>query len=200
MENKKINVLLEMADDNDGYVSVSDAARFGIAPTFISYLVELGQLTRIAKGLYIKKGYEIDRYYLLHYIYKKMVFGYESSLYLHGLINEPSIPDIVLPLNYMTKGIEGTLSRHLGNKEFQTGQILLVTPKGNLVPGYDLERLFIETIKRADDLDKGTIVSRLTAIYSKGIYKDKLDKYAKAFHLEGEVNLAIKLIGLDKLG
>ena len=189
-----------MADDNDGYVSVSDAARFGIAPTFISYLVELGQLTRIAKGLYIKKGHEIDRYYLLHYIYKKMVFGYESSLYLHGLINEPSIPDIVLPLNYMTKGIEDTLSRHLGNKEFQTGQILLVTPKGNLVPGYDLERLFIETIKRADDLDKGTIVSRLTAIYSKGIYKDKLDEYAKAFHLEGEINLAIKLIGLDKLG
>ena len=191
MENKKTTILLEMADDNDGYVSVSDAARFGIAPTFISELVEQGLFTRIAKGLYIKKGYEPDSCYLIHYIYKKAVFGYASSLYLHHILGEPKIPDIALPLNYMTKGIPGTSCRHLGEKEFQTGQILAVTPKGNLVPCYDLERLFIETLRRIDE--EGS-VPILKALYQKGLYLDRLKEYAALFHMEEASKVALTLL------
>ena len=188
-----------MADNNDGYVSVSDAADFGIAQTFISELAEQGLLTRIAKGLYIKKGYEPDPYYLLHYIYKKAVFGYRSSLFLHGIEEAPETPDLYLPSNYMTAGIDGASCRHLGKKEFQTGQSLVVTEKGNLVPCYDLERLFVDTIRRQKEMDSKTLKQRLTVIYQTGIYEEKLWAYAKAFHCEAEVAIAMKLLHLETL-
>lgn len=194
MENKKVSVLLEMAEDNDGYVSISDATRFGIAPTFVSTLVEQGLFLRLAKGLYIKKGYEPDSYYLLHYTYKKAVFGYASSLYLHGIENKPEIPDIVLPLNYMTSGIKGASCRHVGKKEYQTGQILSVTEKGNLVPCYDLERLYIETIKRQSELDKEVLLTRLRVLRNKGLVEERLQTYAASFHLQEAVALSLKLI------
>ena len=183
-----------MADDNDGYITVSDAARFGIAQTFISSLVEQGLFIRLAKGLYIKKGYEVDPYYLLHYIYKKAVFGYESSLYLHGLADKPDTPDMALPLNYMTQGIEGTRCRHLGKKEYETGLILTITEKGNLVPCYDLERLFIETLRREKEFDKDAFIARVRATKEKGLVEERLLSYAKAFHKENVLSLTLKIL------
>ena len=194
VENKKVSVLLEMADDNDGYVSVADATRFGIAQSFISDLVEQGLFNRVAKGLYIKKGYEVDPYYLLHYTYKKATFGYETSLFLQGIEAAKDPIEIYLPSNYMTSGIENTRCRHLGKKEYETGLILLVTPKGNLVPGYDLERLFIDTLRRKNELDKAGLLSRLKEIANKGLYKERLFAYAKSFHVKGEVELALKIL------
>lgn len=183
-----------MADDNDGYVSIADGARFGIAQTFFSDLVDQGLFIRVAKGLYIKKGYEVDPYYLLHYTYKKAVFGYRSSLYLHGLGKNPVTPDVNLPPNYMTSGIEGYLCRHLGKKEYETGLILTLTPKGNLVPCYDLERLFIDTLRKQEDFGKEEFRHLLSQMKEKGLYKDKLISYARIFHVEELVLLGLKFI------
>lgn len=186
-----------MADNNDGYVSVVEAAQIGIAPTFFSDLVQQGLFSRVAKGLYIKRGYEEDDYYLLHYVYRKAVFGYRSSLYLQGVGEAPETPDLHLPLNYMTAGIPGANVRHLGKKEYGIGQSLSVTEKGNLVPCYDKERLFIDTIRLAPSLGGKACKTTLLSLYKKGLSPERLNQYAVEFGVAKELALAKTLLEIE---
>ena len=106
MDKKKAYQILELADNHDGYVSVEEAKAHGIAQTYLSEEEKQGLFRRVAKGLYLKRGYPLDPYFLLHYKYKKAVFSLRSALALHGLIDSDEI-SVNLPNNYMTKGIEG---------------------------------------------------------------------------------------------
>ena len=85
----------------------------------------------------------------------------------------------------MTKGIEGAKCRHVGNKEFNVGLALAVTPNGTLVPCYDIERSVLDTIRYLDQFARGEL-----SLIWKGAY-------AKAFHIEGGMSLIKKLLNLS---
>jgi predicted transcriptional regulator of viral defense system len=156
VDKKKAYQILELADNHDGYVSVEEAKAHGIAQTYLSEEEKQGLFRRVAKGLYLKRGYPLDPYFLLHYKYKKAVFSLRSALALHGLIDSNEI-NVNLPNNYMTKGIEGAKSRHVGNKEFNVGLALAVTPNGTLVPCYDIERSVLDTIRYLDQFTRAEL-------------------------------------------
>ncbi len=194
VEKKQIEYLLDLAEDNDGYLKVEDAAKIGIGRAQFSYLLESGLFLRVARGLYIRKGIPVDPYYLIHYTYRKAVFDARSSLYLHGLIEkEPSI-GVNLPSNYMTRGIEDTSCRHLGEKEYGTGQSLLVSPKGNLVLGYDIERCILEVLRNPADYEKEEIHSIWRKAKEKGIDLHRLEEYGEVFHCLSSVELALAIL------
>lgn len=194
VEKKKIEYLLDMAEDNDGYVKSEDAKKLGIANSYLSYLVEEGLFLRMSRGLYLRKGSESDHYYELHVRYKKAVFAFKSALYLNGLIdNEPPI-EIALPTNYMTKGIEGIKFRHLGSKEYSTGLSLIVTPKGNLVSSYDLERCLIEVLRNPADFKKEEIHSIWAKANKKGVDILTMRNYAEAFNCLSSLELALAIL------
>ena len=192
MEKKKTAVLLELSDTNDGYVSVAEAKAYGIAQTYLCAAEEEGLFTKVSKGLYIKKGYARDPYYELMFRYRKAVFSLPSSLFLHGIVKEAEL-SVNLPANYMNKGVEGAHSRHVGEKEYALGQCLIVTPWGNLVNAYDLERTMIDLLRAHDNYSKETFVSLWLACKEKSPYPEKLGAYARAFHVEGELSLMDQL-------
>ena len=196
MDKKKAYQILELADNHDGYVSVEEAKAHGIAQTYLSEEEKQGLFRRVAKGLYLKRGYPLDPYFLLHYKYKKAVFSLRSALALHGLIDSDEI-SVNLPNNYMTKGIEGAKSRHVGNKEFNVGLALAVTPNGTLVPCYDIERSVLDTIRYLDQFTRAELSLIWKGAYAKGMDEEKLIEYAKTFHVEGEVRLIKKMLNMQ---
>ncbi|MBO4540464.1 MAG: type IV toxin-antitoxin system AbiEi family antitoxin domain-containing protein, partial [Bacilli bacterium] len=108
MEKKKLAILLEISENNDGYVSMDDLKMHSIERTYLSLAVEEGLFTRVGKGLYLRKGYEKDPYFLTHHTYKKAVIALRSATILWGLLPEKGGPLMLyLPTGYMTKGIEG---------------------------------------------------------------------------------------------
>ena len=192
MDIKKTAVLLDLAERNDGYVSVSEAADFGVAQTYLCSAEEDGLFQKISKGLYLKKGYPHDRFYEVAFRYRKTVFARRSALYLHGLLEEETL-EANLPSNYLTSGISGVRARHAGKKEYELGISLIVTPRGNLVNTYDLERTLIDVLRDIDSYTKEELLSIWEKAKEKSPYQDKMDAYASAFHVEGELSLMRKL-------
>ena len=193
MEKKKTAILLELAEENDGYVSVSQAKDFGIAQTYLSSASEEGLFTRISKGLYLKRGYARDPFYELFFQYHKVVFSLRSALYLHGLSHEENL-EVNLPLNYLTKGIPDIPCRHVGAKEYGLGQALVITPRGNMVNSYDLERTMIDLLRQHERFSKEEFLSLWRKGKEKSPYVEKLRDYAEAFHVEGELSLMMRLL------
>ena len=188
MQKKKLTLLLELADDNDGYVSVADAKRYGIVQTYLCQAEEDGLFTKVAKGLYLKKGYGRDPFYELFFRYRKVVFSLDSALFLHG-ISQDLVLKVNLPTNYLTQGIEGIPCRHVGQKEYALGLSLAVTPWGNLVSAYDLERTLVDLIRYRDAFPKEAFLSYWRLGKEKAPNPERLSAYARAFHVEGELSL-----------
>lgn len=188
MDKKKTEILFDIVEDNDGYVSVSLARDFGVFQTYLCALEEQGFFTKVSKGLYVRKGYPRDIFYELSFRYHKAVFALPSALYLHHLAEE-EVLQVNLPTNYLTSGIEGIKCRHVGEKEYRLGQSLVVTPRGNLVNSYDLERTLIDLLRARNNYEKEVFLSLWDKGMKKVPYRERLHSYAQAFHVEGELEL-----------
>ncbi len=193
MKKKNDELLLDLADENDGYVSAATARENGIAAAYLSSMCESGIFVRVGKGLYRKRGYEADPFFELRFRYAKAVFSLDSCLYLHGLTPALAL-SVNLPANYLTKGIEGANCRHVGEKEYLTGQSLVVTPKGNLVMAYDLERTLIDLLRAHERYSKAEFIALWNEGKKKSPYQAKLARYAQAFYVEGELSLVQQLL------
>ena len=192
MSKKKTEILFDLAEQNDGYVSVASAQENGIAQTYLSLACESGLFAKVSKGLYLKRGYEHDPFYELAFRYRKCVFALRSALYLHGL-SDVCTYEIHLPLNYQNKGIEGASVRHVGEKEYGVGQILAVTPHGNLVNTYSIERCMVDLLRRNQEFAKEEFVDIWLRAKKKNPYPEVLRHIAQAFHVEGELDLMNRL-------
>ncbi len=182
---------MEISENNDGYVSMDDLKLHSIERTYLSLAVEDGVFLRVGKGLYLRKGYEKDPYYLLHHTYKRALIALKSAAILWGLLPETGDPLMIyLPTGYMTKGIVGAKCRHVGIKEYGLGQALVVTEKDNLVPCFDLERTLLDVIRHPELYSKQELKLALQNGFNKNPDQEKLEAYASAFHAEDALRLA----------
>ena len=189
MDEKKSYQILQFALDRDGYVSVSEARRFGIAQTYLVLAEQEGQFDKVAKGLYVKKGYPIDPYYILHYRYPKALFCLESACYLHKwLSSEPKAMQVKLPRNYMTKGVEGCLSHHESLSSFSIGVGIGITPNGQFVSLTDKERTIVDLLLHQEDFDKAYLKSILEKALSDSIDWEVLRHYGELFKIEKAID------------
>jgi len=191
---KKNEILLDLIENNDGYISVQEAKENGIERTYLFSLEEDGYLRKVARGLYLRKGLEVDPFYLIHFTYKRASFSLRSSAFLQGLLPLDPVLSVNLPAGYMTKGIEGARCRHVGEKEYALGLSLAVSPNGTLVPCYDLERTMIDILRYQGAFSKEELKTSLQEGFKKNPYQEKLEAYAKAFHCEAELRLVQKLL------
>lgn len=191
MKKKSIEKLLDLAEWNDGYVSVAEAKGFGISQTYLSQGEEAGVFQKAAKGLYIKKGYPIDPFFILHFRYRKAVFSLRSALYLHGFHVDPVL-EVALPRNYMTAGIEGAGVIRKAGERYLLGQSLAVSPHGPLVPVYDVEMTIVDLILYRDRFSDEEYARILDEAKDKNIDKEKLLTYARTLGKFEVVDAATK--------
>lgn len=192
MKKKRIEVLLDFAEINDGYVSVEEARKNGIEQTYLCLGEEMGLFQKAAKGLYIKKGYPIDPFYILHFRYRKAVFCLRSALYLHKMAEEPSVLEVALPRNYMTGGIEGASCLRKNDKAYLLGLSLAVSPHGPLIPVYDKEMTVVDLILHRDRFEDGEYAALIDGLKNHDLDKEKLFRYAKELKAEDVVDAALK--------
>lgn len=193
MKEKKSFEILVLAENNNGYISVKEAKQAGIAQQYLVLAEDAGQFVKVARGLYVKKGYPIDPYYILQFTYKKAVFSSLSALYLHNLIEERKEITVNLPRGYLTHGIKNVFANHVSDKEYYLGQGLAVSPNGHLVETYDLERTFLDAFRKREELnlDMKDIFHRFK---EKEFDKEKLLSYAKELGIEGAAEAYLSLL------
>jgi len=196
VDEKKSYQLLQFAEDHDGYVSVSEAKRFGLHQTYLVQGEEEGQFVKVCKGLYIRKGTPIDPYYILHFRYPKAVFCLTTAAYLYHWIDEDeSKPQVKLPRNYMTKGLPGYQCSHESLASYGVGIGLALTDHGQFVPATDKERTLIDIVLHEKDYDIGKFRQIVTSAFHDGLDYSRLNTYAEQFGAQLTIALLIKLLG-----
>ncbi len=193
MKEKKSFEILVLAENNNGYISAKEARQVGIAQQYLVLAEEAGQFIKAARGLYVKKGYPLDPYYILQFRYKKAVFSSLSALSLHGLIEERNEICVNLPRGYLTHGIQEVYTHHVNEKEYNLGQGLAVSPNGHLVETYDIERTFIDAFRERKEwnLDMKSIFERFK---EKEFDKEKLLLYAEELHVKEAIEAYLSLL------
>ena len=196
MDEKKSYQLLQFAEDHDGYVSVSEAKRFGLHQTYLVQGEEEGQFIKVCKGLYIRKGTPIDPYYILHFRYPKAVFCGSTAAYLyHWIDQDDKQPQVKLPRNYMTKGLPGYRCVHESVNTYPIGIGLTLTRYGQFVPITDKERTLIDIVTHEKDYETTQFRQIVTSAFHDDLDFQRLNTYAEAFGAQLTIALLIKLLG-----
>lgn len=181
---KKIN---DAINKNNGIVTTSYFDKNKIPRVYLTKMVREGLLTRVGRGIYLSHGADYDDYYFFQLTYKKCIYSYTSSLFLHNLIDKiPEIKEITVSNNYNANFRDEELFVHYEKKElFQIGITEVKTIFSNPVKTYNIERTICDLIKNRKTIDSETFVKGINNyMRSKDKNINRLMEYAGLFKIE----------------
>ena len=183
--------ILNLAKDNNGYITTSMVEANGIKRQFLGYLVKKGKIERVDRGIYILPEEPEDIYFILQNKSKKMVFSHITALRFHNLSDRiPHIVDITVTNEYRGSFQDKKdINLFRIKKEFiDLGMIYVKSPYGNLIKIYDLERSICDIIRNKKNIELELFNKAIRGYYNK-TNKDqiKLFDYAKKLGIEQEV-------------
>lgn len=181
---KKIN---DAINKNNGIVTTSYFDKNKIPRVYLTKMVREGLLTRVGRGIYLSQEADYDDYYFFQLTYKKCIYSYTSSLFLHNLIDKiPEIKEITVSNNYNANFRDEELFVHYEKKElFQIGITEVKTVFSNPVKTYNKERTICDLIKNRKTIDSETFVKGINNyMRSKDKNINRLMEYAGLFKIE----------------
>lgn len=191
---EKIN---EVINKNNGIITTADFIKNEIPRIYLTKMVRDGFLTRVGRGIYLSNDADYDEYYFFQLTYKKCLYSYSSSLFLHDLIDKvPEIKEITVPNNYNVKFQDQEVVIHYVKKRhFAVGRTEVKTMFGNPVSTYNKERTICDLIKNRKDVDPEIFVKALNN-YMRNKKKNinRLMEYAKLFNIEEKVTNLLEVL------
>lgn len=180
--------LAELAARQHGVLKTADVVAAGISKKALAEFVKDRGFERASLGIYCDPAAWTDPMLLLQLRCPKTVFSHDTALFLHDLTDRE-------PLTYTVTAKTGYNPSHLTadgikvytvKKElFDVGLTNGLTPFGNLVNIYDMERTICDVIRSRSTIDVQVLQDALKQ-YAKR--KDKnlhqLMEYASLFHVD----------------
>ncbi|MGN0115513.1 MAG: hypothetical protein ACI396_09305 [Acutalibacteraceae bacterium] len=159
-----IDILREIANENNGIILTKTAADKGITRSNLSKLYKNGKITRIANGQYIFSDELHDEMLSLQLHSKYIVFSHESALFLNGISERtPFEHTITIPTSKtLPRSISNQCKIYYIKDEFwELGKTELKTTLGNLVWSYDIDRTICDIIRSRNRISDETFISSL---------------------------------------
>ena len=179
--------ILEICNNNNGYITNKIARDNGIPTVYLSRMVKSNLLKRVAVGIYLKKDYIEDEFYILYLAYPNIVFYRETALYLNGLSNNfLSEYHVVLPYECSIPDNVNLKIKRTRKETFDVGVTLIDTPYGNKCKCYDKERCICDLFIY-NDFEYEEKAYAINIYKEKYLNKDKLYSYAKKLGIFKEV-------------
>ena len=187
----KSEKILEMANNNNGYVSAKEVRSANINSTELTRLVKENKLERISRGIYCTPNSFHDDYYKIQSKSKNCIYSHATALYFYDLSDRiPVQLELTVPVGY-----NGSLRRmqnidlHYIKKEYlELGLTTIESPFGMEIKIYDIERTICDIIKSKKKMDI-EIFTKALQKYSRTKTKDlnKLMRYAKKLNIDKKV-------------
>ncbi len=194
----KINILKTLAEDNLGYLKVSDAVAAGLSRTYISRYVETNGFERVADGLYLAPDAWPDGMYVIQARYPQAVFSHESALYLLGMAErEPTQYTITLKAGASTSRLakEGVRVHKVASNLFDIGLTNAMSMFGHPLRCYDVERTICDVVRSRNKIE---IQDFQVALKEYLLRKDKdiprLVQYAELFSVDKIVRRYLEVL------
>ena len=187
----KYEVLDRLVLEGHGYLQTSIVLENDVSKQTLAKYVKSRGLERAARGVYVTEDVWPDDYYLLFLRNGRIVFSFESALYLHGLMDrEPSKTTVTVPEGYNASHIvtRGVRVIHAKKDWYEIGISVINTTFGNEVPVYDKERTICDIIRNKNQIEIQTFQTAMREYMGgKGKKLGNLISYARHLGIEDEV-------------
>lgn len=183
-----ITELAAIASEHGGIIEAKVAAQRGISKAMLYKLCKEDKIHRIVKGQYILPDDMQDELLSISKRSDKIIFSHETALFLHRISDRtPFEHTITAPSGCIpSAAIKSECKVYYIKPElFDLGRTMLITPAGNKVQAYDLERTICDVIRSRNKLGTETFLAALK-MYAASPKKDlnKLNTYAKQMRVE----------------
>jgi len=192
-----IKKIKNLSDENNGILTTSLVRENNIPTIYLTRLTKEGKLKRVQRGIYMSKDGIYDELFIFQTRYPKIVFSYETALYLMNLTDK--IPyKIHLTVNHKYKFNQKPENAHIyyvSNNILNLGVIEKKTNIGNLVRLYSAERTLCDFIKNKSNMDPEVYINFVKA-YPNYSGKDihKLFYIARQMDIVQEVQEIMELV------
>lgn len=139
----------EFVKNHNGMITAKEFKDNDIGFFFINKLINDNIIERVDNGIYNKKEDFEDEYFILQKKYSNSIFSYNIALYFLGKTEViPNRIDITVPSGYNAHRISQEIVIHYVPKEYlQLGAVEALTPFGNKIICYNLERTICDLVK-----------------------------------------------------
>ena len=88
---KNIEILKNYIENNNGIILASDIKKLNVHKQYLKLLCDEGYVERKEKGVYVKKGKNINDFFLIQQRYKTGIFSHNTALYFYHLTDRTPI-------------------------------------------------------------------------------------------------------------
>ena len=182
---KNIEILKNYIENNNGIILASDLKKLNIHKQYLKLLCDEGYVERKEKGVYVKKGKNVNDFFLIQQRYKTGVFSHNTALYFYHLTDKTPLKYDMTFKNNIRVNDEIVVPHYIKQDKYELGIDELELQDNTTIKLYDLERTIIDILRDRNKIDL-QIFNTAMKEYMKRKDKNliKLSKYAKEFKME----------------
>lgn len=193
-----MTTVLEIARDNNGYVTSERATAAGIPRRELAEATKKGQLVKLDRGLYALPETWEDPLVVAQHRFSRGVFSDDTALWLHGLSDRaPFSLTMTFPRGYNKTAAKeaGIICRSCADSVYDLGLTRVVTAFGNAVRAYDRERSLCDVVRGQRIPDAQVVVPAMKA-YVRSPDRDpvKLVDYARRLGVEKKIRTYLEVL------
>ena len=190
--------LMALLLEKGGRITAKEASLAGIHRMFLKQLADIGQIVRVARGVYQLVTAQEDELLNLQHRCPTGIFSCETALFLHSLMERaPFEWTMTFKGFYHSPSLakNGIVVKHSSKNLYPLEIVEVKTPLGNIVRAYSAERSLCEimTAKVAADIQTITYAIK-TYVGSREKNIPKLIELAKTFHVEKKLRAYLEVL------
>ena len=188
--------IARILEENGGYISASCCRDSGCPTVYLNRMVKACEIEPVARGLYKRPDASWDEFFICQYMCPRAVFSYETALALHGETDKMvSVMDVTVPRHCKVNKESNVIAHYEKDECYNLGVTTVLSPCGNLVKVYNLEKTLCDFVKHKSFMDPEVYVDFLKR-YAKSPVKDLnlLGSYAKVMNISKKVRDALEVL------
>ena len=182
---KNIEILKKYIENNNGIILVSDLKKLDIHKQYIKLLCDEGYIERKERGVYTKKGKNVNNFFLIQQRYKTGIFSHNTALYFYHLTDRTPLKYDMTFKNNIRVNDEIIQTHYIKQNKYEIGKTELKLQDKTVIKLYDLERTIIDILRDRNKIDLqifNTAINEYMKRKDKNLLK--LSRYAKEFNVE----------------
>ena len=195
---KETEMILQMAQENNGTVTTAMVTEAGISRGNLKYLTDTGKLQRSGRGVYVLPEIWDDEMFAIQNRFKRGIFSCDTALFLWGMTDRtPNKFCMTFPATYNLTGAkkENIRCSQVIDDLYEVGLTEIGTPAHNIVRVYNRERTLCDILKKSNQTDI-QLITQAFKEYAKLQSKDisLLSEYSKLFRVSEKVRSYLEVL------
>ncbi len=195
MKVNKREIIEAKTIQNQGIIQIADIVAEGISKQYTIQYLQDRNCERVTKGVYLALDAWQDDLYIISLQYKKIVYSYETALYLLGLSERETICfTVTIPRGYKVdyRGKSPLKKVTAVEERYFLGIDTVVTPYGHTVPCYNAERTLCDIFRIDAEMQEKQFAVKEYLNGKKNL--PKLMEYAKMLQVEKKIKQYMEVL------